>query len=244
MKYKYKLDVHTHTIASGHAYSTIMENAKQASINGIELLGTTEHGSMMPNSPHIWYFHNYKVLPREMYGVMMIYGIEADIIDKNGTFDEDDDTLNRVDIVIGSIHKNVFNSDDIDDNTKAFINAIKSGKIQIVGHLGNPKIPVNYKKVIDCAKENNVLIEINNSSFTTSRKGSLCNCTKIAEYCKEINTKIVVNSDAHFCTKIGKFEEADDMLSEISFPEELIINSDKEKFISFLKSKGKLSDLK
>ena len=25
---KYKLDVHTHTIASGHAYSTLMENAK------------------------------------------------------------------------------------------------------------------------------------------------------------------------------------------------------------------------
>lgn len=112
MKYKYTLDVHTHTIASGHAYSTIMENAKQASVNGIELLGTTEHGSMMPHSPHVWYFHNYRVLPREMYGVMMIYGVEADIVDTNGSLDEDDDTLNKVDIIIGSIHQDVFKSSD------------------------------------------------------------------------------------------------------------------------------------
>lgn len=59
---KYALDVHTHTIASGHAYSTLMENAKAASEKGIKVLGTTEHGITMPHSPHIWYFNNYKVL--------------------------------------------------------------------------------------------------------------------------------------------------------------------------------------
>ena len=35
---KYVLDAHTHTIASGHAYSTIREMAKAASEKGLELL--------------------------------------------------------------------------------------------------------------------------------------------------------------------------------------------------------------
>ena len=36
---KYLLDVHTHTIASGHAYNTIMEMAQAARDKGLKLLG-------------------------------------------------------------------------------------------------------------------------------------------------------------------------------------------------------------
>lgn len=240
---KYALDVHTHTIASGHAYSTLIENAKAASEKGIKVLGTTEHGITMPNSPHIWYFHNYKVLPREMFGVTMLYGTEANIIDYEGNLDMEDYTLERMDIVIGSIHDEVYKIGNVEENTKAFINVIKSGKVDIIGHLGNPQIPVDFEKVVKCAKENDVLIEINNSSFTTSRVGSIGNCTEIATLCKKIGTKLIINSDAHFCTLIGEFTEAIKMLESIDFPEELIINKDTEELLLRLKKKGKLRDL-
>ena len=39
----YAADLHTHTIASGHAYSTIKEMAIAAEEKGIRLLGITEH---------------------------------------------------------------------------------------------------------------------------------------------------------------------------------------------------------
>lgn len=241
---KYALDVHTHTIASGHAYSTLMENAKAASEKGLKVLGTTEHGITMPGSPHIWYFANYKVLPRVMYDVTMLYGVEANIKDYDGNLDMDDDILEKLDIVIGSIHEPAaFTAGTVEENTRAYINAIKSGKIDIVGHLGNPHVPVNYEEIVKCAKENDVLIEINNSSFTTSRPGSLGNCTKIAQLCKDNGVKIVMNSDAHFCTKIGEFTEAINMLKSIDFPEELIINSTPENLLLRLKNKGKLKDL-
>ncbi|OOM06726.1 phosphatase [Clostridium saccharobutylicum] len=240
---KYALDVHTHTIASGHAYSTLMENAKAASEKGIKVLGTTEHGSSMPHSPHVWYFHNYKVLPRELYGVTMLYGIEANIIDYEGNLDMETSTLDRMDIVIGSIHDEVYKVGNSEENTKAFVNAIKSGKIDIIGHLGNPGIPVDYEKVVRCALENDVLIEINNSSFTTSRPGSSKNCTKIASLCKELGVKLIINSDAHFCTKIGEFTEAINMLESIDFPDSLIINKDPNELIIRLKKKGRLKDL-
>ena len=36
------LDTHTHTLASGHAYSTIRENAHAAAEKGLELLAITD----------------------------------------------------------------------------------------------------------------------------------------------------------------------------------------------------------
>ncbi|AQR96928.1 MULTISPECIES: phosphatase [Clostridium] len=240
---KYALDVHTHTIASGHAYSTLIENAKAASEKGLKVLGTTEHGVSMPHSPHIWYFHNYKVLPREMYGVTMLYGTEANIIDYDGKLDMEDYTLEKLDIVIASIHDEVYKVGSVEENTRAFINVIKSGKVDIIGHLGNPGVPVDFEKVIKCAKENEVLIEINNSSFTTSRIGSLGNCTEIAKLCKKHEATLIMNSDAHFCTLIGEFSEAVNMLESIDFPEELIINKDPNQLLARLKKKGKLQDV-
>jgi len=240
---KYALDVHTHTIASGHAYSTLMENAKAASEKGIKVLGTTEHGITMPHSPHIWYFHNYKVLPRELYGVTMLYGTEANIIDYNGNLDMDDITLDKMDIIIGSIHDEVYKVGNSEENTRAFINTIESGKIHIIGHLGNPEVPVDFEKIVKCALENDVLIEINNSSFTTSRVGSHSNCKQIALLCKEYGAKLIINSDAHFCTLIGEFTQAVNMLESIDFPEELIINKDPNELLLRLKKKGKLQDL-
>ena len=239
---KYALDVHTHTIISGHAYSTLMENAKAASEKGIKVLGTTEHGCTMPHAPHIWYFNNYKVLPREMYGVTMLYGVEANIMDYDGRLDMDDETLAKLDIVIGSIHDEVYKVGNIDENTDAFMNVIKSGKVDVIGHLGNSKVPVDFEKVVRCAKEHNVLIEINNSSFTTSRIGSLENCKKIAQLCKEYGNMIIINSDAHFCTKIGEFSEAVSMLESIDFPESKIINSDPDMLLDMLRKKGKKID--
>ncbi len=56
MEKRFKLDVHTHTLASGHAYSTVDENAKYGSQIGLELLGTSDHAPKMPGSTHPLHF--------------------------------------------------------------------------------------------------------------------------------------------------------------------------------------------
>ena len=48
---KYLSDLHTHTIVSGHAYTTLLENIDYCSKNGIKILGTSEHGPAMPGAP-------------------------------------------------------------------------------------------------------------------------------------------------------------------------------------------------
>jgi len=57
------IDVHTHTIASGHAYTTLLENAREAANKGMRVLGVSDHGPKMPGGPHIFYFSNLRVIP-------------------------------------------------------------------------------------------------------------------------------------------------------------------------------------
>jgi len=233
-------DLHTHTIVSGHAYSTLMENAKYASEIGLDILGVTDHGSNMPGAPDLWYFGNFKILPRELFGVKMLYGCEANIIDYEGNLDIPVDIQNDLDIMIVSMHEPLMESGkSVDLNTSTILKAMDNPLVTILGHLGNPKFPIHEAPIVKKAKDKNILIEINNSSFVTSRKGSDKNCTKIAELCKKHGAQIIVNSDAHFCYSIGNFSVVEKMLKDIDMPEDLIINTSKERLITFLKEKGK-----
>ncbi|AWI06246.1 phosphatase [Clostridium drakei] len=237
---KYVLDVHTHTIVSGHAYSTLLENAKYASEIGLKLLGTTDHGPSMPGAPHEWYFGNLKVLPRELFGITMLYGCEANIIDYEGTLDLPIDRQKKLDILIASIHEPIMKANKNSDlNTTALLKAMDNPNVHILGHSGNPKFPIHEEEIVKKAKEKNILIEINNSSFISSRIGSEKNCSKIASLCKEHGVKIILNSDSHFAYRIGGFDAAIKVLKQIDMPEELIINKSKEDFLDFLRAKGK-----
>jgi len=44
------IDAHTHTVASGHAYSSLQEMAKAAADKGLQVLGITEHGPSVPGN--------------------------------------------------------------------------------------------------------------------------------------------------------------------------------------------------
>lgn len=240
---KYVLDVHTHTVVSGHAYTTLLENAKYASEMGLKLLGTTEHGPNMPGAPHIWYFDNYKVLPRKMYGITMLHGCEVDVVDYDGNLDIPESTLKKLDVVIASLHEPCIDPGNREENTRAILNAMDNPYIDIIGHSGNPAYPIYEEEVIKKAKEKNILIELNNSSFKTSRKGSAPICTKIAKLCKEYKAKVILGTDSHVCFTIGKFDKLEEVLEKISMPEELIMNTNYKKFVEYLKNKGKIKDV-
>ena len=237
---KFVVDVHTHTIASGHAYTTLLENIKEASLKGIKLLGTTDHGPNMPGGPNEIYFRNFRVLPRKLYGVRLIYGCEANIIDYNGTLDLSESTLKNMDIIIASLHDVCIEPGTIEENTRAVVAAMDNGLVDIIGHLGNPTFPVDIEEVVQKAKSRNVIIEINNGSFV-SRAGSEENCIKVARMCKELKVNVILGSDAHTCYQIGNFKKAEIVLSQVNMPESLIINTDYNKLLSYLKNKGKLS---
>ena len=241
---KYLSDLHTHSIVSGHAYSTLLENINCCAEKGIKILGTSEHAPTMPGAPHYWYFGNMKVVPRVINGVTILRGCEANILDIDGSLDMTDESSRNLDYMIASFHEPVFKPKSKEENTEAILNVMdKYDKVEILGHLGNPNYELDYEAIVKKAKEKNIMIEINNSSLLgSSRVGSDVNCKKVALLCREIGTKVILTSDSHINTCIGVFNKGIELLEEIQMPKELVMN-DPEKLIAHLKSKGRLSDL-
>ncbi|MBI6873229.1 phosphatase [Clostridium aciditolerans] len=239
---KYILDAHTHTVASGHAYTTWLENVKEASNNGIKILATTDHGPKMPGGPHIFHFNNLKVLPRELFGVIILRGCEANILDFKGNLDIPEKTQKRLDVIIASLHDVCIKPGNKDENTEALLNVMNNENVHIIGHPGNPAFPIWEEEVIKKAKDKDILIEINNGSFN-SRRGSEENCLRIAELCKKHGVNLILGSDAHTCFQIGKFPKVEQVLRMAGVTEDLIMNVDETKFIKYLKKKGKLQDI-
>lgn len=96
--FKMELDVHTHSLASGH-YSddTVTLMLKQAKKNGLKVLGISEHGPAMPGSCKPSYFMNIVTAPPIRMGIRTLYGAEANIVDHDGTLDLPDELLQKLD---------------------------------------------------------------------------------------------------------------------------------------------------
>ncbi len=224
---KHFADLHTHTIASGHAYSTLDEMIKQAKNINLKVLGITEHAPMMPGTCDLIYFHNYRVIPREYDSLKLLFGIEANIYDYDGSIDVDTDTLNILDYAIASIHGNIFKTGTIKDNTRAVIGAMKHDKVKIIGHPDDGNNPLDYKELVKAAKAYNVTLEVNNSSLKPGsfRVNAKDNYKRMLDICANNDVPIIIGSDAHIAKDIAFFEFAENLLEEIGFPEALILNN-------------------
>jgi len=235
---KLVVDTHTHTISSGHAYSTVQEMAKEASNNGIKMFAVTDHGPAMLGAPQLYHFANLKVIPKELYGVRIIRGVEANIIDYSGKLDMPDEYLARLEFVIASLHDVCITPATVEQHTNALINALKNPYVDVVAHPGNPAFQVDIQKVVEAAKENGKLIEINNASFRV-RKGCEKNCREFAYRCKENGVRVVCGSDAHISFDVGVFEKVCKILEDVDMPEELVLNTSTEKMEEFLMERKK-----
>jgi len=237
---KYIIDTHCHTIASGHAYSTVQELAKEASNKGLKMVGITDHGPAMPGGPHIFHIANQRVIPEKIDGVEILKGVEVNILDDKGKLDVPENILKRLDLVIASLHDVCIKPGDEEYNTNAMIAVMEKEYVDVIAHSGNPAFPINREKIVKKAKETNTLIEINNSSFTGSRPGSKSNCIEIAQLCKKHNVMVTMGSDCHISYDVGKFNKIIEIFKEVSMPEELIMNISVDRFKQFLKAKGKI----
>jgi len=226
-------DTHCHTIASTHAFSTILENAKFASEIGLKYLAITDHAPAMADAPHLWHFFNMKVIPDELFGVKILKGAEVNILNKHGEIDLDEEALSCLNWIVASFHGPACPPMSVEDTTQAYINIAKNKKIDVIGHSGTPQYAYDYEKAIKAFKEYGKIVEINQSSRIV-RWESAENCMQIAKLCKKYEVPVVVNSDAHFAYSIGQVQESLQMLEEIDFPSNLVLNSSVELFENYL----------
>ena len=83
---EYLIDLHVHSNASSHAYSTVEELIAAAKNKGLKGFALTNHGPILPDSPRHWHFGNLKVLPDNINGIRLYKGIEANIISYEGDY--------------------------------------------------------------------------------------------------------------------------------------------------------------
>ena len=236
---KYPIDLHTHTVASGHAYSTFKENIDYAKEIGLKLLGISDHAPAMPFSTGDFYFVNIGVIPRQFGELKLMVGAELNILDFEGGIDLKKYQLERIDYAIASLHPPCIKPGTVEENTAALLGAIKNPYVNIIGHPCDPRYPFDMETIVRAAAENDVLLEINNSSYNkgSGRAGGEEMTVEMLRLCKKYAHPVILGSDAHFYTHIGDFSQTFPMLEEADMPEELIINTDVEKTVSFIEKK-------
>ena len=248
--YQIKTDLHVHSIFTNHAYSTIEENARYASSQGMEAIAITDHfGPLFLKDVQEGMFNigNRVILPKEIYGVRVLKGVEIDIVDHEGhlayhgmknpmnpSVSIQERVLNGCEFVIASVHAwEKFRPATKLEHTKMYINVLRNPYVNMLGHSGRAGMEYEIDEVLKVAKEENKIIEINNHSFDL---GPCTICKTIAERCAELGVFIAVNSDAHFASYIGHYDNALAMLEEIHFPEELIVNRSLEKLLTVIET--------
>jgi putative hydrolase len=237
---KIELDVHTHTVASGHAFSTLQEMARAAADKGLKLLGITEHTPGIPGTCDPIYFRNYHVVPRRMYGVELLLGAEINIMDTRGTLDLDTDSMSRLDIRIAGIHSLCYQPGTVDQNTAGMVSAISNPWVHIISHPGDGTARMHLEPLVLAAKEHHTLLEINNSSLKPLRQkvDARDNNLELLRLHKRYGVPVILGSDAHISFDIAEYGRLYELLQLTDFPEELILNTSVERFKAYTGIKG------
>lgn len=234
-----EVDIHSHTIASSHAYSSIHDYVYHAKKNGLRMFAVTDHGPEMEDAPHEWHFQNSVIFPRVDNEVGILRGIEANIKSTKGDIDCSEKIRERLDIILCGFHRQVFPPQPKEVNTIAMLNTIKNGLVHVITHPGNPKFPIDPVTIVKASAEYNVALEVNNSSFVYSRTGSEVSCSEIIRLAKKYDAPLSVGSDAHIAYDIGRVDLAIKMIKDNHYPMDRVINKTVESLFSYLETKGK-----
>ncbi|MDO4216145.1 MAG: phosphatase, partial [Bacteroidales bacterium] len=181
------LDVHTHTVMSGHAYSSLQEMVAMAQQKGLRVLGITEHGPALPGSCHPIYFKNMHVVPRKFGDLRLLMGAELNILNTQGELDLNEDYYKYMDIRIAGIHALCWEGGSLEENTAGMVAAIRNPWTHIISHPGDGTAELDFEPIVLAAKETHTLLEINNSSLKPSRGKLMAkpNNLEILRLCKK-----------------------------------------------------------
>jgi putative hydrolase len=127
-----------------------------------------------------------------------------------------------------------FDGESVARNTEAVISAMGNPLVRAISHPGNPIFPLDYEAVVTAARETGTALEMNNTSFSISRRGSAPNCEKLARLLAQLGAPVVIGSDAHIAQMVGVFDDAVAAVEAAGVLETQVINSSMEGLLAFL----------
>lgn len=195
---KLKIDLHNHTVLSGHAFSTLNEIIEKALRNDMIIVGISDHGPSMIGAPNESYFTMTNDIMNETNKVMVLFGCEANIMDINGSIDISADTIQRLNYVIAGLHKlTPYEFTDKKNNTKALIASMEKNSIFAISHPINESFPIDIIPVIRAAKDLDIAMEINDRVLKSKSTEIIKKYIDFIECCGENDVKMILSSDSH-----------------------------------------------
>ena len=245
-KYQGVVDLHTHTVASSHAYSTIYEYINMAADKGVKLIGCSDHGTELSDGAfHKWHFLNLKCVPSYCEGVIILKGIEANIRE-DGSTNCNDSFLDVLDYVMAGFHAPVCcGNNDVQRNTKLLKKVICSGTVDIISHPANCRYPIDIEEIVKDSLKHNVALEINSSAYSRTGENNENMTVDLIRCAKSYNAPLIIGSDAHICYGLAEFELACRLFEKAECPLSYALNDSPKKLLEFLISRNhsKLDDL-
>jgi DNA polymerase (family 10) len=190
-----------HTTASD-GRNSVAEMARAAEALGLEYICITDHSRsltvaqglsrerLLAQIDEIEAFNREGACP-----VHVLAGLEVDILDE-GALDMDDDVLDRLDWVVGSIHQKMNQPADV--ITRRLLGAIRSGRISAIGHPTGRLIGVrdgydfDFQAVLDACAEHGVALEINASAERLDLRAE-----SVRRVMEDGRVALTINTDAH-----------------------------------------------
>ncbi|MCL2527456.1 MAG: phosphatase [Defluviitaleaceae bacterium] len=233
------LDVHCHTIASGHAYSTVSENAVHAASIGLTHIAITDHGPAMPGGAHLYAFANQSCLPDYIHGVRVLKSAEVNITNNDGNLDLHEGLLRKMDFTIASLHRGVCPPNTKPINTNTLIKAMENPLVSILGHPCDFHFDIDIEAVVAAAANTGTIIEINNQTLNPDsiRYDGDAKQRQLIALCKDYKVPVIAGSDAHFWSLVGDVSQAKALIEEAGLPESQVLNTSADLFFSVIRQK-------
>ena len=229
-------DLHVHTIRSSCGLHTLLEVAAIMREKGFEAFAVTDHGPAL-DTPRSYFSVMLRRLPSVIAGVRIFKGIEASIMDIDGSLDCPVwEGVPSYEAVLAGLHPHdAFSKNTgIEVNTRAVVQAMrKHPAIKILTHPYFALLPLDLDAVTDVAAETETALEINNS-YLLNDKANPDRLALMLELAKSKGNLLAVNSDGHVFNEIGEFGLAFEFMEPFGIAPGMIVNRSFESTLSFL----------
>lgn len=203
-----KGDLQTHTTWSD-GVNTVEEMVEEARRLGHDYIAITDHAGSLKIAGGIEreeILQQRKEVERvrgKYDDIHVFHGAEVNIM-KDGTLDVDDETLEELDLILASIHSSFRMSEK--EMTNRVVYAMQNGQVNVLAHPTCRKIykrepvNINMEKLIEGARENNVILEINANPERLDLKDT--NVKKAVQQ----GVKLSIGTDAHNKNSLRYYE--------------------------------------
>lgn len=194
-----KGDLHCHSDASD-GKNTLREMAEAAQERGYDYLAITDHSKSQTQAGGLSegdldaQIESIAALNDRFDGFRLLAGCEVDILE-DGTLDFPDDLLERLDLVVASVHSHFDLGEEA--QTERILRAMDNPRVHVIGHptgrqIGQRKgIALDMERIVKAAADRGCALELNATPIRLDL--SDVHCRMAADH----GVKIALSTDAH-----------------------------------------------